>query len=74
MSWSDDKELSSEADAIGWNSLSQKKKKKRAFLSKKCETANISNVEIIRFKKGKKKKSFSCCYQTMLSFKARCQR
>ena len=28
MSWSDDKKLSSEADAIGWNSLSQKKKKK----------------------------------------------
>ena len=27
MSWSDDKELSSGADAIGWNSLKKKKKK-----------------------------------------------
>ena len=25
IGWSDDKELSSRADAIGWNSLSQKK-------------------------------------------------
>ena len=27
MSWSDDKELSSGVDVIGWNSLSKKKKK-----------------------------------------------
>ena len=29
MSWSDDKELSSAADAIGWNSLSKKQKKQK---------------------------------------------
>ena len=29
VSWSDDKELLSGADAVGWNSFSQKKEKKK---------------------------------------------
>ena len=46
--WSDDKELSSEANAIGWNSLSQKKKKKKGGYKKlKLEEGGRLNKMLI---------------------------
>ena len=52
MSWSDDKELSSEANIIGWNSL--KKKVIKNDMSIKKATYNITS-NIIKCMASKKK-------------------
>ena len=56
MSWSNDKELSSGADAIGWNSLPKKKKKSNPnnnYLTQKLNknNKNIYNGDCILVKK-----------------------
>ena len=53
MSWSDDKKLSSGADAIGWNSLKKKKqlkkrKKRKEYMRKNTETKKSTHILIPR--------------------------